>query len=219
MYNRVVKALCIVMAIVFPASFMLAETRAAMAYANGAALLNGATLARSSAVFAGDKIETPSNSSVTLNANGSTIVIPANSKVQFDGASIQLKSGAAVVTTKSGISVRTDVVKVVPATQSAKFQVERQNAKVMVAALTGKVSVTDANGSTTVLDPGATKSVDDPQQDDSNNNGRKKGGGAPYPAVSHLGFGNGVLWGFVAAGVAASIAVATNHGNFSPDAP
>ncbi len=154
--RMVTKFLSVVMMLVFPASIMMAETNAAMLYSSGHAMLNGTGVAHSTAVFAGDKIQTAQDSAATIHGNGSTVLVPANSSVQFQGDGIDLESGSAVVSTTKGLKAKVDDLTVRPVNGSAKFEVIAKNGDVLIAARTGSLSLTDANGTTYLQEGGTT---------------------------------------------------------------
>lgn len=187
MSSRVIRVLCLLMVFVLPTSLLCAETHAAMVFASGIASLNGAALARSSAIFAGDILETSKNSAIIINANGSTVQMGATSKVQFQGDAINLDSGAAQIATNSGMKVKADSLTVAPTNKTAKFQVTRAPGKVVVTALNGNVSVM-GGPSADVLTAGETKAYSD---DDDRHRGRKRDEGGAIGVSDKTLF----LWG------------------------
>ena len=193
MSGRLIKGLSLCLVFVLPASVMFAETHAAMVFATGIASLNGAALPRSTAVFAGDVLETSKNSIVVINANGSTVQIGATSKVQFQGDAIDLSSGATQVNTYTGMKVQADTLLVQPANHVAKYQVSRHEGKVTVAALNGSLSV--LNGKTSdVLTMGETRTyTDDP--DDKDKRKRDKVGAVAVSDKTLFLWGAGALAG------------------------
>lgn len=193
MSGRLIKALSLCLVFVLPTSLMCAETHAAMVFATGIASLNGAALPRSTAVFAGDVLETSKNSVVIINANGSTVQVGATSKIQYQGDAIDLSSGATQVSTNTGMKVQADTLLVAPANRVAKYQVSRLQGKVTVAALNGSLSV--LNGKTSdVLTTGETRTyTDDP--DDKDKRKRDKVAAAAVSDKTLFFWGAGALAG------------------------
>lgn len=152
------------MLLMFPASMTLAESQAAMAMVSGIAALNGLAMARSTTIFAGDLLETGAGSALTINANGSTILIGANTRVHYFGDSVELHSGSTQVNTTRGMMLETETIKVGPNKTSAKFRVERAPHTVVIASLAEEVRV-DNNGEATVLPPGASVTLVEKDQD------------------------------------------------------
>ena len=69
------KTLSCVMVMIFPAALFAADQPAAMLYSHGTALLNGNSIARSSALFSGDLIQTNPDSVANINATGSSVLV------------------------------------------------------------------------------------------------------------------------------------------------
>ncbi|MFZ0799794.1 MAG: hypothetical protein WCA13_19730 [Terriglobales bacterium] len=145
-------ALCCLLAILFPAQVMLAgDTAAAMLYTSGAAWLNGNEVPKSAAVFAGDLLQTRPDSTASIQANGSNVMVLADSLVKFQGPAVELEHGAVRVTTSRGLAARAGDVTVKPASDSwTEFQVTDVDGRVQIAANKGDVTVQDDKGTTTV---------------------------------------------------------------------
>jgi hypothetical protein len=216
MVNRVAgKSIALLLAIMLPASSVMAESRGAMLFVSNSALVNGAPVSRASAVFSGDKLSVPANSSVTINAPGSSILVPALSNVTYNGDSIALDPQAAVaVTTTRGMVAQIGSIKISPARNaSAKFQVARYNGQVFVAAKQGTVLIASSIGNR-FLEAGKTTSLPDPNPQ------------APVPAAkgasvqgSDMPTWVAVLIGVAAAGAAAGAVIATTGAPSTPAHP
>ncbi len=177
--QNVSKFLACVMAVMLPSATMSAETHAAMLYASSTVQLNGVVAERASAVFSGDRIETPANSTVTLTAPGSTVTVGPSSSLVYEGAAMRLHSGAMIVSTQSGMKMAVDKLLVSPAVErsQSRYGVIRGDGQVMIAALHGAVLVTDGSNTTLVAD-GNTATVADPDDKDQDENRKKDKGGA-----------------------------------------
>jgi hypothetical protein len=245
--NFLCKVVAMLMAIALPASVMSAETRNAMLFASNTAVLNGTIFQRTSAVFPGDKLSVPAKSAVTINLNGSSILVPAFSNITYNGDSVALEPQAAVaVTTTKGMAAQIKDIKISPAKDgSAKYQVARYDGQVVVAAKQGAVLIASAAGSR-VLAEGNTTTLADPEQqkqkkcDDPDQKKQKEceaaqattdreaaqattGRGAT-PATTGVGVGAlptwvAVLIGTAAAGIAAGAAIATTGVPATPISP
>jgi hypothetical protein len=196
MKNRVIgKILACMLAVIFPASTMSAETHAAMLYATNAVMLNGVEAGRSSAVFAGDSIQTPANGAVSLTAEGSTVMVGPSSTVVYEGDSVRLGSGSTMVTTDKGMKTQVQRLQIAPAAQGrTSYRVVRGGGEVIVAALHGSVNVSDGSSSKTVAE-GSTTSVPDPAPPQ----------GGATPGVSGGGGVNKKKAGLILAGVSAGV--------------
>ena len=131
---------------------------------NGIAALNGTAVRSTTTIFSGDLLETGANSALTIDANGSTILIGANSRVHYFGDSIDLHLGSTQINTSKNLTVETETIKISPNSTSAKFRVERAPHTVLIAALEKELRV-DNNGEATVVPPGSTVTLVEQDQD------------------------------------------------------
>ena len=67
------KILASMLVVIFPAAMFAADTPGAMVYSHGTALVNGNSIARSSALFLGDLVQTRADSVANISATGSSI--------------------------------------------------------------------------------------------------------------------------------------------------
>lgn len=135
-----------------------------MAMASGVAALNGATLTRSTTIFAGDKLETAANSAITINVSGSTVLIGANSRVHYFGDSLALHSGSMQVNTSKGMKLQTDSVTVEPNKEVGKYRVDRSTDTVLISALVGELRVNNG-GEVALLPPGTNLTLKEKDDD------------------------------------------------------
>jgi hypothetical protein len=194
---------CVLLLIV-PASLFAADSGAAMLYADGAAWLNGSHVPDSSAIFAGDLVQTRSDSAANIHAPGSSITVIGDSLVQFGGTSLKVEHGGVSVSTSKGITAIVGDVRVAPASNAwTEFNVTDENGTVRIAARKGDLAVTDDNGTATLAQGQETTRDDQPDETDSKNkkNNKKRAAGA-VPAA-----GGGLLNSPVAVGVGAGAIV------------
>ncbi|MGA7560229.1 MAG: hypothetical protein WCF61_01370 [Terriglobales bacterium] len=161
---------CCLLAIVFPAQMMLAgETASAMLYTNGSAWVNGTEAPKSIAMFAGDLLQTRPDSTASIQANGSNVMVLADSLVKFEGPAVELEHGSVRVTTARGLAAVAGDVTIKPAGDAwTEFQVTDVNGQVQIAANKGDVTVQDDKGTTTVAQGQQTT------RDDTNANDNEK---------------------------------------------
>jgi len=178
-------AVCCLLAILFPAQVMLAgETAAAMLYTNGAAWLNGAEVPKSSAVFAGDLLQTRPDSSASIQSNGSNVMVLADSLVKFEGPAVELEHGSVRVTTSRGLAAHAGDVTIKPVADSwTEFQVTDVDGRVQIAANKGDVTVQDDKGTTTVTQ-GQQTTRDDTADTEKKKKKRRRSGDGPAPAAA-----------------------------------
>ena len=178
---------CVLLLIV-PASLFAADAGAAMLYADGATWLNGAHVPKSSAIFAGDLVQTRSDSAANIHAPGSSITVLADSLVQFEGTFLKVEHGGVSVSTSKGVSTTAGDVRVAPASNSwTEFNVTDTDGIVRIAARKGDVVVSDDNGAVTLPQGQETTRDEQSDQGDKKKKDKKRGVGAA-PAA-----GGGVL--------------------------
>src|ERR1700690_941153 len=136
-------AVCCLLSVLFPAQVMLAgETATAMLYTNGAAWLNGSEVPKSAAVFAGDMLQTRPDSTASIQANGSNVMVMADSLVKFEGPAVEIEHGGVRVTTSRGLAARAGDVTIKPAANTwTEFQVTDVDGRVQIAANKGDVKI------------------------------------------------------------------------------
>jgi hypothetical protein len=189
---------CVLMLMV-PASMFAADSGAAMLYANGAAWLNGSHVPNSSAIFAGDLVQTRSDSAANIHAPGSSITVLGDSLVQFEGTSLRVEHGGVSVSTSKGVATVAGDVRVAPVSNAwTEFNVTDIDGTVRIAARKGDLTITDDNGTVTLAQ--GQETTRDEQSDKSDKKKKdKKGAGGAVPAA-----GGGVLNSPIAIGVGAA---------------
>ena len=198
------KLVSCVLLLMMPGSLMAADSGVAMLYADGAAWLNGSHVPKSSAIFAGDLVQTRSDSAANIHTPGSSVTVLGDSLVQFEGASLKVEHGGVSISTSKGLATTAGDVHVAPASNSwTEFNVTDTDGTVRIAARKGDLTVTDDNGTTTLAQGQETTRDEQSEQTD---NGKKKKdkkravGAAPAA-------GGGVLNSPIAIGVGAAAIV------------
>ena len=202
------KILSCMMVMIFPAALFAADQPAAMLYSHGTASLNGNTIARSSAIFSGDLIQTNTDSVANINATGSSVLVLNGSLIQYEGSTIKLEHGGVTISTSKLLATRAGDVKVSPvATVWTEFEVRDVDGKVQIAARKGDLTISDNAGTTTLAQGQETTRDETQSQDDSPQKGKKrKKGAGPAPAAAP-GAAGGILNSPVAIGIAGGIVV------------
>jgi hypothetical protein len=189
---------CVLLLIV-PASLFAADNGAAMLYADGAAWLNGSHVPKSSAIFAGDLVQTRSDSAANIHAPGSSITVFGDSLVQFEGTSLKVEHGGVSVSTSKGVATTAGDVRVAPVSNAwTEFNVTDIDGTVRIAATKGDLTVTDDNGTVTLAQGQETTRDEQSDQSKDKKKDKKRGVGAA-PAA-----GGGVLNSTIAIGVGAA---------------
>jgi len=187
---------CVLLLLV-PASLLAADSSAAMLYADGAAWLNGSHVPKSSAIFAGDLVQTRSDSAANIHAPGSSITVLGDSLVQFQGDSLKVEHGGVSVSTSKGVATTAGDVRVAPASNAwTEFNVTDTDGTVRIAARKGDLTVTDDNGTVTLAQGQETTRDEQSDQTDNSRKKNKKRATAAAPAA-----GGGMLNSPIAVGI------------------
>ena len=193
------KMVSCVLLLVAPGSLFAADYSAAMLYANGAAWLNGSHVPNSSAIFAGDLVQTRSDSAANIDAPGSSITVLGDSLVQFEGASLKVEHGGVSVSTSKGVATTAGDVRVAPVSNAwTEFNVTDIDGTVRIAARKGDLTITDDDGTVTLPQGQETTRNEQSDQSDKKKKDKKRAAGA-VPAA-----GGGVLNSPIAIGVGAA---------------
>jgi hypothetical protein len=190
-----------VLSLMVPVSLLAADTGAAMLYANGATWLNGGHVPNSSAIFAGDMVQTRSDAAANIHAPGSSITVLGDSLVQFDGDALKVEHGGVSVATSRSIATVAGDVKITPASNAwTEFNVVDVDGTVRIAARKGDVTVSDGDGTVTLAQGQETTRDEQGRNDPNDSNDKKKkkkrGAAGAVPAA-----GGGVLNSPIAIGI------------------
>jgi hypothetical protein len=205
------KMVSCVLLFAFPGSLLAADSGAAMLYTHGAAWLNGAHIPTSSAIFAGDLVQTREDSAANINAPGSSVTVLGDSLVQFEGASLKVEHGGVSVATSKGVSTMAGAVRVAPISNAwTEFNVTDTDGTVKIAALKGDLNVTDDSGTVTLAQGQQTtrdeQSPDQTNQSTDSNSKDKKKNKKPADGAAPAA-GGGILNSPVAIGIGAAAIV------------
>jgi hypothetical protein len=207
------KILSCMVAVIFPAALFAADQPAAMLYSHGTALLNGNSIARSSAIFSGDLVQTNADSAANINASGSIVLVLNDSLVQYEGSTVKLEHGGVTISTSKLLATRAGDVTVSPAAGVwTEFEVRDVDGRVQIAARKGDLTIGDDTGTST-LPQGqqTTREESEPQNDSQSQNDNKKrkkraaagpapaaGGGGILDSPVAIGIGGGAILGATA---------------------
>ena len=206
------KLLAVALALVFPLSMIAADARGAMVYATSGVSVNGASVERSGAVFAGDKVQVPTQSTAAITAPGNQLVLAAGSTLTYAAESLALDDGSGVaVTTTRGMTVEIGKLIVKPAASSTtKYEVARAGGEVSVRALDGPVQVYDGTSTLMTVAAGSTMTMPDPASQET----------PPTAGSSKAGLSLAILIGLVVAGAATVTVIETTKcGQCAPASP
>lgn len=217
-----------VLIVLFPYSLFAADSNAAMLYINGSAWINGTHVPRpSSAIFAGDLVQTRRDSVANINEPGSSITVLSDSLVEFQGTSLKVEHGAVTVATSRGVGTTAGDVKVTPASNAwTEFNVMDVDGTVKIAARKGDLTIFDGTQTTTLAQGQETiRQETNPDAPDSNDkSGKKKnknqqGGAIPGATGGVLNSPYAIGAGMAAIGVVATWVLIQNDNPASPARP
>jgi hypothetical protein len=171
------------MVMILPAALFAADQPAAMLYSHGTALLNGNSIARSSALFSGDLVQTNADSVANINATGSSVLVLNDSLIQYEGSALNLEHGGVTVSTSKLLATRAGAVTVAPAAGVwTEFEVRDVDGRVQIVARKGDLTISDDTGSTT-LAQGEQTTRDDSQSPSDKKKKKKRGAAGTVPGA------------------------------------
>jgi hypothetical protein len=190
------RLVCWGMLAITPASLMATDEAGAMVYCKGTVWLNGAPLPDSSAILAGDLVQTTKDSVATITASGSSVIVQPESVVKFATNAISLEQGNISVASSSGLVTSAGIATVTPASSVwTEYEVTDMNGIIEVLARKGNLEVSCGKETATLSDGMQVTS------DSSGKCRRRKKGGAYPPAsgdilntryLEYIGAGAGV---------------------------
>ncbi len=182
------KILSSLLVLILPVALFAADRPAAMLYSHGTALLNGRSIARSSAIFFGDLVQTNADSAANINASGSIVLVLNDSLVQYQDQAVTLEHGGITISTAKLLATRAGDITVSPAASVwTEFEVRDVDGTVHIAARKGNLTISDETGTTTLAQgEQTTREESEPQTDKK----KRKKGAAAAPAAAAGGVFN-----------------------------
>jgi hypothetical protein len=200
------------MIVLLPASAMASEAVGLMTV-NGSVLLDRhAVTPGSSAIFAGDRIDTKAGGKALVTRPGASIVVQEKSSVVVGSNGISLDSGTVMVSARQGIVAKVDnaTITIRPG-EPGKFLARRIDGELQVLTLEGQIYVSDGQEQTPVP---ATKGVALPTDKSAGQAGK----GLSWLSNADIGILI-VVAAAVTAGVTLGIVNAENSKPASPSVP
>lgn len=187
MRSLYLKMLSCMTVVILSAALFAADQPAAMLYSHGTALLNGNSIARSSALFSGDLVQTNADSVVNINATGSSVLVLNDSLVQYEGSDLKLEHGGVSISTSKLLATRVGSVTVSPVSGVwTEFEVRDVDGRVQIAARKGDLSVSDDAGTSTLAQGQETTRDDSQQTEKQKKKKDKRVAGAYVPATGAI---------------------------------
>ena len=209
------KILSSLLVLILPGALFAADRPAAMLYSHGTALLNGHSIARSSAIFFGDQVQTNADSAANINASGSIVLVLNDSLVEYQDDAVQLEHGGISVSTSKLLATRAGDITVSPAASVwTEFEVRDVDGRVLIAARKGDLTISDESGTTTLAQGEQTTREDSADSEKDKKKKKRRKGAAAAPAAAEGGVFNspiavgiggaailgGAIWVFVQGG-------------------
>ena len=202
------KILSCLMVMIFPAALFAADQPAAMLYSHGTALLNGSSIARSSAIFSGDLVQTNPDSVANINATGSSVLVLNDSLIQYEGGTVKLEHGGVTISTSKSLATRAGDVTVSPtASVWTEFEVRDVDGRVQIAARKGDLTISDGSGTTTLAQGQQTTRDESQSQTDNHTDNQKRKKREKRVAGAVPGAAPGVFNSPAAIGIAGGIII------------
>ena len=185
------KILSSLLVLILPGALFAADRPAAMLYSHGTALLNGHSIARSSAIFFGDLVQTNADSAANINASGSIVLVLNDSLVEYQDDAVQLEHGGISVSTSKLLATRAGDITVSPAASVwTEFEVRDVDGRVLIAARKGDLTISDETGTTTLAQGEQTTREDSADSEKDKKKKKRRKGAAAAPAAAEGGVFN-----------------------------
>jgi len=152
------KIVALLLVVVCPSAFLMAERPSAMLITAGTVRLNGTVLPQSTGIFTGDVIDTAADSVGSLSRSGSSVVVDPDSSIRYQDDGVSVLKGMARVQTSKGMAAHAGPISVIPVANDALFEVRTDGKTALIASREGALTLTDGADSF-VLDPGHTAKV------------------------------------------------------------
>ena len=152
------KILALLLVVICPSAFLMAERPTAMLVTSGTVRLNGSVLPQSTSIFTGDVIATSTDSVGSLSRSGSSVVVDPDSSIRYQEDGVLVLKGLARVQTSKGMAAHAGPISVIPVTNNALFDVRTEGKTALIASREGALTLTDGSDSF-ILDPGHTAKV------------------------------------------------------------
>lgn len=192
----------------------------AILHTDGGVWVNGYEAHDSSAVFAGDVIETKAGSSANLTLEGSTVLLAPESVSKFRGDLVELDHGGVSVTTMTSFKVRVNCILVVPIlNQWTQYAVTDRNGTVDVSARKLDVNVEHERGKgKEATEPQPNQERASVHEGEQKSYDEKQVCGAAAPPTT-AGSGLSPKWIAIGAGGAGVLLILLTHGGGSKPRP
>lgn len=139
-------SLCWLLVVLSPLSLLAKDAGTAILRSDGGVWVNGLEISGTTAVYAGDSLETKPGFVANIDAEGSSILIQSESIVKFEGTYLTLEHGSISVGTSTSMSVHVNCLRVEPvSSERTQYVVTDVSGAVQVTAQKNDVNITQSN--------------------------------------------------------------------------
>src|SRR5271166_4383999 len=139
-------SLCWLLVVLSPLSLLAKDAGTAILRSDGGVWVNGLEISGTTAVYAGDSLETKPGFVANIDAEGSSILIQSESIVKFEGTFLSLEHGSVSVGTSTLMGVHVNCIKVDPiTTERTQYDVTNVNSTVQVVAHKNDVKIEEGS--------------------------------------------------------------------------
>ena len=203
---------CALIALTALPTSLFASEPAAILYARGTTWVNGAPIPRTSAIFAGDLVQTKSDSAANIHLPGSVVTVLPDSLARFEGLTLELEHGGVVVVSSKQLPTHIGGITIMPAKADwTEFWAGHTDGTVTIMARKGEVMVTDETGTTT-LSPGQETTREEPKKKKK----KRPGGAVPGATGSIMDSKAALIGGIAAVGAITTIVLLQREDPISP---
>lgn len=173
---KLTRGMAVAMICLLPLSMIQAEIQGAMLYTRGMVKINGSVARVSTPIKAGDALQTSTDGTAQIVAEGTFIQVQPASSVVYNRSSVTVQEGVATVASSKDVTGQVSSLRVSAVTPTGvRYALRSQAGRVQVAALMGNVMVRGNHAIAVELKPGEVYTLDsstatpDPQSGGSDN--------------------------------------------------
>ncbi len=159
--SKLTRAMAVAMVCLMPLSMMQAEIQGAMLYTRGMVKINGNAARVSTPIKSGDSLQTSTDGTAQIVAEGTFIQVQPASSVLYNKSSVTLQEGTATVASAKDMTGQVSGLSVSALTPTGvRYALRSQAGRVQVAALMGNVMVRGSNALAVELKAGEVYTQD-----------------------------------------------------------
>ena len=159
--SKLTRAMAVAMVCLMPLSMMQAEIQGAMLYTRGMVKINGNAARTSAPIKSGDSLQTSTDGTAQIVAEGTFIQVQPDSSVLYNRSSVTVQDGVATIASAKELTGQVSSLRVSAITPSGvRYALRNQAGRVQVAALMGNVMIRGNNALNVTLKAGEVYTLD-----------------------------------------------------------